>query len=74
MLQVHEIRAHKDAYINALKKRGLDASADIEAVLSADETRRATQAKLDETLAQSNTFSKEIGKLFQRESSKKQIC
>tara|TARA_R110002072_G_scaffold7503_2_gene40588 strand:- start:336599 stop:337870 length:1272 start_codon:yes stop_codon:yes gene_type:complete len=65
MLQVHEIRAHKDAYINALKKRGLDASADIEAVLSADETRRATQAKLDETLAQSNTFSKEIGKLFQ---------
>jgi|TARA_R110002020_G_scaffold30237_2_gene95388 seryl-tRNA synthetase len=65
MLQVHEIRAHKDAYINALKKRGLDASADIEAVLSADETRRATQAKLDETLAQSNIFSKEIGKLFQ---------
>ena len=65
MLQVHEIRAHKDAYINALKKRGLDASADIEAVLSADETRRATQAKLDKTLAQSNTFSKEIGKLFQ---------
>ena len=65
MLQVHEIRAHKDAYINALKKRGLDASADIEAVLNADETRRATQAKLDETLAQSNIFSKEIGKLFQ---------
>lgn len=65
MLQVHEIRAHKDAYINALKKRGLDASAAVNAILEADETRRTTQAKLDETLAQSNTFSKEIGKLFQ---------
>ncbi len=65
MLQVQEIRANKDAYINALKKRGLDASADINAILEADETRRATQTKLDETLAQSNTFSKEIGKLFQ---------
>ncbi|WP_432412459.1 serine--tRNA ligase [Rasiella sp. SM2506] len=65
MLQVHEIRAHKDAYINALKKRGLDASADIHAILEADENRRAAQTKLDDTLAQSNTFSKEIGKLFQ---------
>lgn len=65
MLQVHDIRDHKDAYIAALKKRGLDASKDIEAILDADEKRRATQTKLDETLAQSNTFSKEIGKLFQ---------
>lgn len=65
MLQVHEIRAHKDTYINALKKRGLDASADIDAILEADENRRAAQTKLDETLAQSNTFSKEIGRLFQ---------
>jgi len=66
MLQVHDIRANKDAYINALKKRGLDVTADINAILEADETRRATQTKLDDTLAQSNTFSKEIGKLFQR--------
>ena len=65
MLQVNEIRDHKDAYINALKKRGLDAATDINAILEADEKRRATQTKLDETLAQSNTFSKEIGKLFQ---------
>ncbi len=65
MLQVNEIRDNKDAYINALKKRGLDASAAVNAILEADENRRATQTKLDETLAQSNTFSKEIGKLFQ---------
>jgi seryl-tRNA synthetase len=65
MLQVHDLRDNKDAYILALKKRGLDASADIHAILEADENRRAAQTKLDETLAQSNTFSKEIGKLFQ---------
>ncbi|MAZ73213.1 MAG: serine--tRNA ligase [Flavobacteriaceae bacterium] len=65
MLQVHDIRANKEAYIKALKKRGLDVSADIHAILEADEKRRATQTTLDETLAQSNTFSKEIGKLFQ---------
>ncbi|MDX1461755.1 MAG: serine--tRNA ligase [Marinirhabdus sp.] len=71
MLQVHDIRNHKDAYINALKKRGLDATSDIEAILAADEARRATQTKLDDTLAQSNTFSKEIGKLFQNGEVKK---
>lgn len=64
MLQVHEIREHKEAYITALAKRGLDAKTDIEAVLQADEERRSTQAKLDEILSQSNTISKEIGVLF----------
>lgn len=65
MLQVHDIRDNKEAYLHALQKRGIDASKDIETILEVDETRRATQAKLDDTLAQSNTFSKEIGKLFQ---------
>jgi len=64
MLQVHAIREHKEKYITALAKRGMDASDLLDQVLSADEARRATQAKLDETLAQSNTFSKEIGMLF----------
>lgn len=64
MLQVSNIRDHKDAYIKALSKRGLDVQSIFDEVLSLDETRRATQAKLDETLAQSNTFSKEIGLLF----------
>ncbi|MCH9660997.1 MAG: serine--tRNA ligase [Bacteroidetes bacterium] len=64
MLQVQNIRDHKEAYITALAKRGLDAKDSIEKVLSADETRRATQAQLDETLSQANTFSKEIGMLF----------
>ena len=64
MLQVSEIREHKDRFAKALAKRGLDAMPIIEEVLKADELRRKTQAELDETLAQSNTFSKEIGQLF----------
>jgi seryl-tRNA synthetase len=64
MLQINSIRENKDAYITALAKRGFDANEVMEAVLSADETRRATQAQLDETLSQSNVFSKEIGILF----------
>ena len=64
MLQVNEIREQKEAFIKALAKRGMDARADIEAVLQADEERRSTQAKLDETLAESNRYSKEIGMLF----------
>lgn len=64
MLQVQNIREHKEAYTEALAKRGLEAKDTLNEALSLDELRRATQAKLDETLAQSNTFSKEIGLLY----------
>ena len=64
MLQINSIRENKDAYVIALAKRGIDANEVMEAVLSVDETRRATQAQLDETLSQSNVFSKEIGALY----------
>ena len=65
MLQVNDIRDNKEQYLKALTKRGLDATTVFEEVLSLDEARRSSQAQLDEVLAQSNTFSKEIGKLFQ---------
>jgi seryl-tRNA synthetase len=71
MLQVQLIREHQEAYIKALQKRGLDAKAIFDRVLSFDEKRRATQADLDETLAQSNSFSKEIGILFKNGEPKK---
>ena len=65
MLQVTDIRENKDKYTKALAKRGLDATSVLEEVLHLDEERRSTQAKLDEVLAQSNAYSREIGKLFQ---------
>ena len=64
MLQVNEIRENKEKFIQALSKRDFDASIIFSDVLQTDELRKATQAKLDETLAQSNSFSKEIGLLY----------
>ncbi len=64
MLQVQDISENKDAYIAALKKRGIDAKPILEEAISLDEQRRATQTKLDETLAESNVLSKEIGDLY----------
>jgi len=64
MLQVSNIAEHKEEYIKALKKRNFNAEDIFEQVLSLDETRRSTQAKLDDTLANSNKMSKEIGLMF----------
>ena len=65
MLQVTDIRENKEKYIKALAKRGIEAASTFEEVLELDEERRSSQAQLDEVLAQSNSYSKEIGKLFQ---------
>lgn len=65
MLQVNEIRENKEKYIEALAKRGINATAVLDEILIADENRRNSQAELDEVLAQSNNYSKEIGKLVQ---------
>jgi len=64
MLEVAQIREHKDAFIKALQKRNIDATALLDQVIAADETRRASQSQLDQVLADSNKFSKEIGILF----------
>lgn len=64
MLVVQNIIANKEAYIMALAKRNFDAAPVLEEVITLDENRRATQAKLDNILADSNKFSKEIGILF----------
>src|SRR5690606_16893706 len=47
-----------------LAVRNIDATQMIEDVISLDEDRRQTQTLLDNTLAESNTLSKEIGILY----------
>ncbi|MDG2151635.1 MAG: serine--tRNA ligase [Polaribacter sp.] len=65
MLQVQFIRDHKETVLKGLAKRNFEnAESIIEEVLSADEKRRATQVSLDNTLAESNKISKEIGAFF----------
>ena len=64
MLQLQLIREEKDKIIAALKKRNIDAAPMLKNILQLDEKRRATQTELDNTLAESNKLSKEIGLLF----------
>ena len=71
MLEVAQIREHKDAFAKALQKRNLDANALLDRVVKTDELRRSSQTKLDEVLADSNKYSKEIGILFKNGESQK---
>tara|TARA_B110001450_G_scaffold138694_1_gene129993 strand:- start:614 stop:1888 length:1275 start_codon:yes stop_codon:yes gene_type:complete len=65
MLQVQFIRDHKETVLKGLAKRNFaNAESIIDEVLTADEKRRATQVSLDNTLAESNKISKEIGAFF----------
>jgi seryl-tRNA synthetase len=64
MLQVPFIREHKDLIIERLTKRNMDASSMINQVIAFDEDRRGIQTQLDNTLAESNALSKEIGMLY----------
>ncbi|MBU2905292.1 MULTISPECIES: serine--tRNA ligase [Arenibacter] len=64
MLQLQAIREDKEQIVEALKKRNIDALPLIESVLQLDEKRRSLQTRLDNTLAESNSISKEIGQLY----------
>ncbi len=64
MLQVPFIRENKALIIERLAIKNVDATVMINAVITLDEERRALQTKLDNTLAESNSMSKEIGELF----------
>ena len=64
MLQLQALRTNKDQIAKALKKRNFDADFHLDKVLSLDEKRRALQTDLDNTLAEGNKLSKEIGILY----------
>tara|TARA_B100000795_G_C22796511_1_gene439607 strand:+ start:1336 stop:2610 length:1275 start_codon:yes stop_codon:yes gene_type:complete len=65
MLQVPFIKDNQKIVLEGLAKRNFaNAKEIIERVLKADEARRKTQVLLDNTLAESNALSKEIGILY----------
>jgi seryl-tRNA synthetase len=66
MLITSHVRQHFDLVVAALEKRNLDAKPLLERLLLLDETRRATQVDLDQTLASANSIAKEIGQLFKQ--------
>lgn len=71
MLIPSHVREHFDLVVAALEKRNLDAKPLLERLLSLDEIRRATQAELDQTLANANSIAKEIGQLFKQGATEK---
>ena len=66
MLQLKVIRDEKKRIVNGLRKRGWSAQQlrVIDRILETDDRRRATQKELDDTLAESNRLSKQIGQLM----------
>ena len=64
MLPIQIIRDHADELAPALNKRGIDAKSMLSKILELDEKRRSLQTELDNTLAEANRKSKEIGALF----------
>lgn len=64
MLEITRIRTDREAIIEGLKKRGVDATEDMDTLFTLDEHWRAKKAELESIQSESNSISKEIGQLF----------
>lgn len=66
MLEITRIRTEKEAIIEGLKKRNIDATATLDAVLEADTNWRAAKTELESIAAELNGLAKIIGDLFKQ--------
>lgn len=64
MLTLTAIREHRDTFLEALKKRSVDATPLFDDAVKLDDERKSIQSELDGILNQSNELSKQIGELF----------
>ncbi|MFW6350963.1 MAG: serine--tRNA ligase, partial [Bacteroidota bacterium] len=64
MLKINEIRTQGEEMIQKLKVKNFDATEIVNRLLQVDSQRRNIQKKLDDTAAENNAVSKEIGNLF----------
>lgn len=64
MLLVSNIREHYEDYVKLLNIKRFDAKEVFNKIIELDDKRKNTQKELDDTLAESNRISKEIGILF----------
>ena len=64
MLQTTFIRENKDLIVERLKKRNFDGVSIINQIIQLDDDRKTTQQQLDNFLAESNQYAKQIGGLF----------
>jgi len=64
MLTLTQLREKRDSVIQCLSKRGIDVTESVDRILALDVNRRALQKNLDDTLAESNELSRQIGGLM----------
>ncbi len=64
MLTLKQLREERQETIEKLAKKGVDAAATIDAIIAADDQRKAAQQSLDNALNEQNRLAKEIGMLF----------
>ena len=66
MLDVNYLRENLETAKAGLKKRNVEDTSIVDRVIMVDDQRKKAQFELDELLAKSNSFSKEIGNLFKQ--------
>ena len=66
MLELQRIRNEKEAVLEGLKKRNIDAIATITKLLEVDQEWRLSKAELEGISAELNQIAKEIGDLFKQ--------
>jgi len=64
MLQINNIRKHKDLVLEGLKKRGLSVEDTLNKIIELDDKRKALKFETDSLQADRNKISKEIGQFF----------
>ncbi|OQY05917.1 MAG: serine--tRNA ligase [Bacteroidetes bacterium 4572_117] len=64
MLTIKFLRENTEDIVNRLKIKNFDAQPVVDKIISVDDSRKETQNKLDNCLAESNSISKQIGMLF----------
>ena len=66
MLEIQRLRTEKDAVLQGLQKRNIDATATVDAILAKDNEWRAKKTELEIISAELNRIAKQIGELFQQ--------
>ena len=66
MLVVSKIAEHFEEVSNSMLKRNIDIKSQLKKIIELDSSRRKTQSKLDNLLAESNQLAKEIGNFFKK--------
>ena len=66
MLEIQRLRTEKDAVLQGLQKRNIDATETVDAILAKDTTWRAKKTELEIISAELNRIAKQVGEFFQQ--------